>query len=167
MLLKCNKVLKVVNNFQYTDDFPPLMVHLHHFHPSVYGLNLGSLYARSPGPRFHYPELHKQITDALLKCLSRLLIDNECRRSSLLCSMHQVPLARGFASYAPLPLWPTHLPADLNPPMSTHIPQKTHTVIHSSGSWVFKVNSPIMNWKCFDYAVKSPYMPRQGKGIHC
>lgn len=27
------EVLKVVKNFQYTDDFPPLMAHLHHFHP--------------------------------------------------------------------------------------------------------------------------------------
>lgn len=126
------------------------MAHLHHFHPSVCGLNLGSLCTCSPGPGFHYSELHKQITDALLKCRSRLLIDNECRLGCLLCSMHYVLLAHGSASYAPLPLWPTHLQADFCSLMSTH-----------SGSCVFKVNTPIMNWKSFDYGVKSTYMPRQ------
>uniref|UniRef100_A0A671Y7E1 Receptor protein-tyrosine kinase n=1 Tax=Sparus aurata TaxID=8175 RepID=A0A671Y7E1_SPAAU len=90
--LHCKLMLKVAKDFQYTADFPPLMAHLHHFHPSVRGLNLGSLCACSPGPRFHYSELRKQITVALLKCRGRLLIDNECWLCCLLCSMHHVPL---------------------------------------------------------------------------
>lgn len=94
--------LKVVNNFQYTDDFPPLMVHLHHFHPSVCGLYSGSLCTRAPGPKLHYSEPHKQTAHALLKCLRRLL--GECRCGCLLCNMQRVPPARGFASNAPLPL---------------------------------------------------------------
>lgn len=38
------------------------------------------------------------------------------------------------------------------PPMSTR-----------SGSCVFKVNAPCVNWKSFDYAAKSTYMPGQEK----
>uniref|UniRef100_A0AAQ6A5J4 Receptor protein-tyrosine kinase n=1 Tax=Amphiprion ocellaris TaxID=80972 RepID=A0AAQ6A5J4_AMPOC len=97
------RLLKVLKNFQYTDDFPLLMAHLHHFHPSVCGLNLRSLCASSPGPGFHYSELHKQITDAPLKCRSRLLIDNEFRLGCLLCSIHHVLPAHCSASHAPLP----------------------------------------------------------------
>lgn len=134
------------------------MAHLHHFHPSVCGLNLGSLCTRSPGPRFHYSELHKQITGALLKCRNRLLIDNECRLGCLLGSMHHVLLAHGSASYAPLPRWPTHLPAALCSPTNTRT-KKTHTVIHP----VCSRSAPLSWIETFDYAVKSPRMPRQEK----
>ena len=105
------------------------MAHLHHFHPSVRGLNLGSLCACSPGPRFHYSELRKQITVALLKCWGGLLIDNECWLCCLLCSMHHVPPAHGSASYTPLPSWPTRcFPDDHSRTPNTH----THTHINPS-----------------------------------
>uniref|UniRef100_A0A8D3BR88 Receptor protein-tyrosine kinase n=1 Tax=Scophthalmus maximus TaxID=52904 RepID=A0A8D3BR88_SCOMX len=77
------RVLKVAKNLQYTEDFPPLMAHLHHFFPSVCGLNLDSLCTSSPGPRFHYSRAsHANNTRSLFKCRRRLLIDNEM----LVCS---------------------------------------------------------------------------------
>lgn len=87
-------MLKVVKNFPHTEDFPMLIARLHHFFPSMCGLKQDSLCASSPGPRFHYSELHKQITDALLKRQSCLLIDNECRLDCLFCTLHHVLLAR-------------------------------------------------------------------------
>lgn len=138
------------------------MAHLHHFHPSVCGLNLGSLCTSSPGSRFHYSELRKQITGALLKCRSRLLIDNERRPGCLLCSMHHVLLAHSSASYAPLPPWPTHLPPALCSLMNMHIPQKTHTVIIR-----VEGQHPYHELKLFWLCSQKPLHAQTRKGIHC
>lgn len=141
------------------------MAHLHHFHPSVCGLNLGSLCTGSPGPRFHYSELHKQITGALLKCPSRLLIDNEHRLGCLLCSTHHVPLAHGSASYAPLPPWPSHLPLALCSLMNTHVPQKTR----GNPSRVLRVQGqhPYHKLKLFWLFSQKPQHAQTREGIHC